>query len=98
MADRKAASVLPDPVGAATSVWRPARIAGQASSWAAVGLGNAEENHAATAGWKSSCTPRILRARRGPGAPPQRRPHRPEQNDEREDREPHGDRPRHERG
>src|SRR4051795_1708498 len=56
MADRKAASVLPDPVGAATSVCRPARIAGQASSCAGVGPGKADENHAATAGWNCSGT------------------------------------------
>ncbi len=30
MAERKAASVLPEPVGAAISVWRPALISGQA--------------------------------------------------------------------
>src|SRR5262249_47416491 len=37
MAARKAASVLPDSVGAATSVCRPAWIAGQASACAGVG-------------------------------------------------------------
>src|SRR3954451_22582547 len=60
MADRKAASVLPEPVGAATSVCLPARIAGHASSCAGVGPENAEENHAATAGWNCSDTPRSL--------------------------------------
>ena len=34
---RKAASVLPEPVGAAISVWRPERIAPQPSSCASVG-------------------------------------------------------------
>ena len=37
IAARNAASVLPEPVGAAISTWRPAWIAGQASACAAVG-------------------------------------------------------------
>jgi len=37
MADRKAASVLPEPVGAAISVCRPAAIAGHAAACAGVG-------------------------------------------------------------
>ncbi len=40
-----------EPVGAATSVERPARIAGQAAAWAAVGAGKLAWNQAATAGW-----------------------------------------------
>ena len=37
IAVRKAASVLPEPVGAAISVSSPRRMARQPSSWAAVG-------------------------------------------------------------
>lgn len=37
MAARKAVRVLPEPVGAATRVESPSRIAGQASTWAGVG-------------------------------------------------------------
>jgi hypothetical protein len=48
---QKAVSVLPEPVGAATSVSRPARIAGHASAWAEVGPGKVRRNHWATAGW-----------------------------------------------
>jgi hypothetical protein len=50
IAARKAASVLPDPVGAATRVCRPPRIAGQASICACVGAAKAERNQLATAG------------------------------------------------
>src|SRR3546814_18995367 len=52
MAARKAVSVLPEPVGAATRVERPARIRGQAAAWAGVGAGKLRENQPATAGWK----------------------------------------------
>ena len=51
IAARKAASVLPEPVGAAISTCRPAWIAGQACACAAVGAGKLRSNHAATAGW-----------------------------------------------
>ncbi|MNP33822.1 hypothetical protein D3C76_1270830 [compost metagenome] len=54
MAERKAVRVLPEPVGAATRVLRPARIAGQARRWAAVGAAKVARNQAATAGWKPS--------------------------------------------
>src|SRR5262245_25440921 len=50
MPHRKAASVLPDPVGARMSVWSPAAIAGHPSDWAAVGAGKLVENQAWTAG------------------------------------------------
>jgi len=50
MAARKAASVLPDPVGAAISVCRPAWIEGQACFWAGVGDAKQRPNQAATAG------------------------------------------------
>src|SRR3712207_334 len=43
---RKAASVLPEPVGATTSACSPLLIADQAPSWAAVGCSNAPVNHA----------------------------------------------------
>ena len=52
---RKPASVLPDPVGAATSVCSPAAIGGQAASCAGVGpSGNRSRNQAATAGCSST--------------------------------------------
>ena len=50
IAARKAASVLPDPVGAAISVCRPAWIAGHASACAGVGAAKLRSNQAATAG------------------------------------------------
>ena len=49
MAHRKAASVLPEPVGAHSSVWSPAAIGPQAPVWAAVGSTNEVANHALTA-------------------------------------------------
>src|SRR3984957_11933226 len=52
----KAASVLPDPVGAAISVWRPALIAGHASACAGVGEAKLSANQFATAGWKRVST------------------------------------------
>ena len=61
IAARKAASVLPEPVGAAIRVWRPALIAGQASAWAGVGAAKLSANQAATAGWKSSASSAIDR-------------------------------------
>ncbi|MCY1400595.1 hypothetical protein D9M71_156890 [compost metagenome] len=54
MAERKAVRVLPEPVGAATRVLAPPRMAGQARAWAAVGAGKRVRNQAATAGWKPS--------------------------------------------
>src|SRR5258708_38706983 len=51
MAERNAASVLPEPVGAAISAWPPDLIAGQASFCAAVGSAKLALNQAATAGW-----------------------------------------------
>ncbi len=48
---RNAARVLPDPVGAETSVCRPARIASQACRWALVGSPSRSANQRATAGW-----------------------------------------------
>ena len=56
-AARKAASVLPEPVGAAMRVWRPALIAGQASACAGVGEAKLSANQFATAGWNRVSTP-----------------------------------------
>ncbi len=54
-AHKKAASVLPEPVGAMTSAFWPAEIAFQAPAWAAVGLAKTSRNHVAVAGvnWAS---------------------------------------------
>jgi hypothetical protein len=54
IAVRKAASVLPDPVGAQISVCSPARMCGHPSTWGGVGDGNELANHPATAGEKAS--------------------------------------------
>src|SRR4051812_8468327 len=55
MAARNPARVLPEPVGAQTSVCRPAMIAGQLPAWASVGpSANRRSNHVRTAGWKPS--------------------------------------------
>src|SRR3954464_1988276 len=52
MAARKAARVLPDPVGAGINAGRPLAIAGQASSCARVAPpAKVLANHAWTAGW-----------------------------------------------
>src|ERR1700730_6783021 len=56
IAARKAASVLPDPVGAAMRVWRPALIAGHASACAGVGEAKLSLNQFATAGWNRVST------------------------------------------
>ena len=47
---RKAASVLPLPVGAWISVCRPAAMAAQPRAWASVGASKLVANHARTAG------------------------------------------------
>jgi hypothetical protein len=54
MAARKAARVLPEPVGAAISVWRRAWMEGQPAAWGAVGSPCVRESHAATAGWNTA--------------------------------------------
>jgi len=56
MADRNAAKVLPDPVGAATNTCSPAASAGHARICASVGASKVRENHAATAGWNEFST------------------------------------------
>src|SRR5262245_7445800 len=53
MAERKAASVLPEPVGAAIRVWRPSRMAGQPSRCGSVGSPKRPANHSRTAGWNA---------------------------------------------
>ena len=50
IAHRNAASVLPDPVGATTSVSSPLPMAPQAPAWACVGSANAPSNQARVAG------------------------------------------------
>src|SRR5712692_9102127 len=62
MAERKAARVLPEPVGAAISVWRPSRMGGQPSRCGGVGSPSRVSNHFWTAGWKGAreVTGRIL--------------------------------------
>src|SRR6476469_4663670 len=52
MAQRNAARVLPEPVGARTRVWSPAAMAGQPLAWASVGAPNVVSNHSRTAGEK----------------------------------------------
>ena len=71
MADRKAASVLPDPVGAMTSAFSPRRIAVQARSWTDVGpSGKAEANQVRVAGAKPfSADPGGPVGSTGPGGP-----------------------------
>src|SRR3954447_10363210 len=51
---RKAASVLPEPVGADSSTSSPRAIAGHAWSWAAVGSSKARRNHSRTWGVNDS--------------------------------------------
>src|SRR3974390_3525647 len=54
MATRKPVSVLPDPVGEATSTSCPAAMWGQAAACGEVGpAGKRRANQPATAGWKS---------------------------------------------
>ena len=50
IAHKNAASVLPEPVGATTSVSSPLPIARHAPAWACVGSANAPSNHARVAG------------------------------------------------
>ena len=60
-ADRNAASVLPDPVGATTRVCSPRAIASHAPSCAGVGASNAPSSQAWVAG-ENWCTPSSLPA------------------------------------
>ena len=54
IAERNAASVLPEPVGAAMSVCRPSRIGGQPSRCGGVGSPSRSLNQVWTAGWKGA--------------------------------------------
>src|SRR5215216_4208239 len=54
MAEKNAARVLPDPVGAAISVCRCFLISGHARNCGSVGAGKLRANQRATAGWKIS--------------------------------------------
>src|SRR6478735_1606690 len=56
MAQRNAESVLPDPVGATTTVWWPELIASHAPACAVVGALKLLRNHSAVAGEKRSST------------------------------------------
>jgi hypothetical protein len=50
MHDKNADSVLPEPVGAAINVLRPAAISGQPSRWGSVGAPKRPANHSAISG------------------------------------------------
>src|SRR5260221_7350089 len=63
IAERNAASVLPDPVGAMRSVLSPCLMTGQACACAGVGSGNEVRNHSRTAGWNVSRTSLPMRPR-----------------------------------
>src|SRR5207342_922423 len=56
MAQRKAESVLPEPVGATATVWWPELIASHAPAWAVVGALKLLRNHSAVAGENRSST------------------------------------------
>src|SRR5258708_15710296 len=57
MAQRKAANVLPLPVGARINVESPRAMAGQPSRCGGVGASKEARNQSATAPWKISNTP-----------------------------------------
>src|ERR1035437_580475 len=69
---RKAARVLPLPVGAWIRVWRPAVMLAQPPTWAGVGAAKAERNHSPTAGLNGSRG--SPRSRPGPGVAGRKRP------------------------
>ncbi|BFU95858.1 MAG: hypothetical protein NTNFB02_25800 [Nitrospira sp.] len=52
MQERKAANVLPEPVGAAIKAWCPDWMAGHASVWTSVGTPTDVANQRAMRGWK----------------------------------------------
>src|SRR5689334_16474781 len=58
-AERNAANVLPEPVGATTSVWLPPAMALHAPSWAGVGAAKAPSNQAWVAGEKRAMHPSV---------------------------------------
>ncbi len=57
MAHKKAASVLPDPVGAMTSAFSPLPMAFHACAWAVVGSANASRNQDAVGSEKPASAP-----------------------------------------
>ena len=73
MAHKNAARVLPVPVGAHTSVWSPAAMAGQPSAWGGVGAAKADANQARVgsenAARGSATTPPPYRPPATPAAP-----------------------------
>src|SRR4029079_9265800 len=68
MAHRKAARVLPEPVGARIRVCSPAAMAGQPLAWASVGAPNVVSNHSRTAGEKGPSESAATSARYPRGA------------------------------
>ena len=60
MAHKNAASVLPEPVGATTSVSWPLPIARHAPACACVGSANAPSNHARVAGENPASAPSLV--------------------------------------
>jgi hypothetical protein len=54
MADRKAARVFPEPVGAAISTWRCSEVTAQAWDWTSVGRPKRPSSQVETAGWNGS--------------------------------------------
>ena len=60
MAHKNAASVLPEPVGATTSVSSPLPIARHAPAWAGVGSANDPSNHARVADENPSSAPSLV--------------------------------------
>src|SRR3954463_13364292 len=69
MAARKAASVLPERVGAAIRVWRPAWISGQARACGSVGEPKRFSNQEATAGGKLASGMALLWRKTGGRSP-----------------------------
>ena len=68
IAQRNAASVLPEPVGARSSVWSPPAIAGQPPVCGGVGAAKVASNHARTAG--ENCSTVTARRYRAPATRP----------------------------
>src|SRR5436190_7987481 len=73
MAERNAARVLPEPVGAATSTCRPALMAGHACACASVGRGKRSLNQRSTEGWNAGIGLIRTRAQKSDIAPRARR-------------------------
>src|SRR5438552_7612873 len=63
METRKAARVLPEPVGAEISVSRPEVISGQPRAWASVGAWNLRWNQVRTAGWNKGRVSSVINMR-----------------------------------